>query len=91
MSSQEGRVLGHYLGEISDALIAHGPTRIIETVLGRLEIATEIPPPGGSSPEGPHTHLLPVHLSENRDVPPDVELPAGHLIGAIYYPHAPAH
>ena len=52
-----------------------------------LEIDIEIPPPGGASPEGPHTHLLPAHLALGRDAPPGVELPEGYAVGAIFYPN----
>ncbi len=76
-----------YLGTLARALIAAGPTRVIETGLGRVEIDAPIPPPGGSSPPGPHTHLLPDHLALYREAPPAIGIPAAYSVGAIFYPN----
>lgn len=35
------------------------PHRVVTSPVGRVEVYAPIPMPGGSSPEGPHTHLLP--------------------------------
>jgi predicted Fe-S protein YdhL (DUF1289 family) len=78
---------------LSDALQAAGPTivtrspaRDVESPLGRAEIYTPIPPPGGQSPDGPHTHLLPGHLASGRATQPGVELPTVYALGATFYP-----
>ena len=47
------------------AIARSSPTRVFASALARLEVHQPIPPPGGRSPEGPHSHLLP-QLSEGR-------------------------
>ena len=43
-------------------------------------------PPGGHSPEGPHSHLLPKYLQEGRAHAPGSPLPAGLYCGLSLYP-----
>ncbi|MEM1274019.1 MAG: DUF1289 domain-containing protein [Pseudomonadota bacterium] len=74
------------LPQIGPALLAASPVRVVDTALGRIEIATDIPPPGGASPTGPHTHLLPDHLRSGRAMPVSFDLPRAYLPGAIFYP-----
>jgi len=62
------------------------PTRIFVSALARLEIHQPIPPPGGRSPEGPHSHLLPHYLKEGRAHAPGSQLPAGLYCGLSLYP-----
>lgn len=62
------------------------PTRIFVSALARLEVHQPIPPPGGKSPEGPHSHLLPHYLSEGRAHAPGSPLPAGLYCGLSLYP-----
>jgi predicted Fe-S protein YdhL (DUF1289 family) len=81
----EGLPLIESLPRIGAALVTESPTRVIETALGRIEVDTRIPPPGGVSPAGPHTHLLPDHLATGRAMPPGMDLPRAYLPGAIFY------
>jgi hypothetical protein len=62
------------------------PTRIFVSALARLEVHQPIPPPGGRSPEGPHSHLLPHYLKEGRVHAPGSPLPAGLYCGLSLYP-----
>jgi hypothetical protein len=62
------------------------PTRILVSALARLEVHQPIPPPGGRSPEGPHSHLLPQFLKEGRAHAPGSPLPAGLYCGLSLYP-----
>ena len=62
------------------------PTRIFVSALARLEVHQPIPPPGGRSPEGPHSHLLPQYLQEGRAHAPGSPLPAGLYCGLSLYP-----
>jgi hypothetical protein len=87
VSAADGAFPQH-LSAIGPALLAESPARVIETALGRLEILTPIPPPGGTSPLGPHTHLLPDHLATGRAMPAGMDLPRAYLPGAIFYPAA---
>jgi len=74
---------GHQAG----TAIAHAsPTRILVSAVARLEVHQPIPPPGGRSPEGPHTHLLPKFLAQGLTRPPKSPLPDGLFCGLSLYP-----
>lgn len=75
-----------WLGAIGPDLVRSSPTRVIETRLGRVEIDTPIPPPGGASPPGPHTHLLPDHIALGLNAPAELCLPERYALGAVFYP-----
>ena len=74
------------LGKIGMAVLAASPVRVVTTPGLRAEVDAVIPPPGGTSPEGPHTHLLPGHIAQGFDTPPTVPLPEGYVLSALYYP-----
>ena len=88
VADTQGLPLSDTLPRIGAALLAESPVRVIETALGRIEIDTPIPPQGGVSPAGPHTHLLPDHLATGRAMPPGMDLPRAYLPGAIFYAFA---
>ncbi|MCE3553422.1 hypothetical protein LWC33_18415 [Pseudonocardia sp. RS11V-5] len=75
-------------GPLAAELVARSPHRVFLTAVGRVEVYAPIPAPGGRSPLGPHTHLLP-HLI-GRGPGPTVPLPAGHVAVAHAYPAHPA-
>jgi hypothetical protein len=68
------------------AIARSSPTRIFVSALARLEVHQPIPPSGGKSPEGPHSHLLPHYLKEGRAHAPGSPLPAGLYCGLSLYP-----
>ncbi|MBM3647658.1 MAG: hypothetical protein FJX11_07710 [Alphaproteobacteria bacterium] len=68
------------------AIARASPTRIFASALARLEVHQPIPPPGGRSPEGPHSHLLPDYLREGRVHAPGSPLPTGLYCGLSLYP-----
>lgn len=68
------------------AIARTSPTRIFVSALARLEVHQPIPPAGGRSPEGPHSHLLPQYLQEGRAHPPGSPLPTGLFCGLSLYP-----
>ncbi|GAB2179384.1 DUF1289 domain-containing protein [Dongia sp. agr-C8] len=70
-------------------LLQHNPTRVVETPLGRIEVMTPIPAPGGQSPDGPHAHLLPGELALRRATPAEVDLPEAYTLCATFYPCNP--
>ena len=74
------------LGLIGASVLAESPVRVIEAPCARAEVDAVIPPPGGSSPDGPHTHLLPGHIAQGFDTPPTVPLPEGYVVSALFYP-----
>ena len=90
LAGEVGKTWLAALPTIGPTLVSASPVRVIETGLGRIEIATPIPPPGGVSPDGPHTHLLPDHLATKRDVPVGMNLPSTYVPGAIFYPRRDA-
>ena len=81
-----GMALLRTLSTAGVELLRQSPTRVVESALGRIEVHTEIPAPGGKSPDGPHTHLLSNHLSTGRSTQPGIELPPVYALGATYYP-----
>jgi hypothetical protein len=86
LRSAEGLSLfaaGHQAGA---AIARASPTRILVSAVARLEVHQPIPPPGGRSPEGPHTHLLPKFLAEGLTRPPQSPLPDGLFCGLSLYP-----
>jgi hypothetical protein len=69
-------------------ILAASPHRVFLSRIGRAEVFQPIPPPGGQSPSGPHTHLLPKLLAHGRthaatEPVPDGWVPCAH----IYPPH----
>jgi hypothetical protein len=68
------------------AVLAHSPARIFDSALARLEVVAPIPPPGGRSPDGPHSHLLPSLLAQKRTRGPKTPLPVGWACCLSLYP-----
>lgn len=70
--------------DLMAAMPALSPHRVFIGAIGRIEVFQPIPAPGGASPAGPHTHVLPKLLGHRRShaatVPvPDGLLPVVHL------------
>ncbi|WP_051341680.1 DUF6925 family protein [Pseudonocardia spinosispora] len=65
LRAAEGRAFAD-CPELAGALVAAGPHRVFRTARTRAEVYTPIPPPTGTSPAGPHTHLLPRLLAHGR-------------------------
>ncbi|MEL6464384.1 MAG: DUF1289 domain-containing protein [Pseudomonadota bacterium] len=86
LDQAKGLTFSQALPMIAGALVAESPTRVVESALGRIEVQGQIPPPNATSPDGPHTHLLPDHLSSGRALPVGMDLPRAYLPGAIFYP-----
>lgn len=78
-------------GALTGALVAAGPTRVFRTPSARVEVATPIPPPTGTSPAGPHTHLLPDLLAHGRTHAATDPVPEGHVAVATLFPPHPTH
>src|SRR6202023_3183598 len=81
-----GLQLSDVLQAAGATIMKHSPARVVESPLGRAEIGTPIPPPGGQSPDGPHTHLLPGRLASGRATQPGIDLPPVYALGATFYP-----
>jgi predicted Fe-S protein YdhL (DUF1289 family) len=89
LSEAAGLPLDALFQRHGEILLEQSPTRVVETALGRIEVTTRIPPPGGKSPDGPHTHLLPGHLALMRATPAGVDLPDAYALCATFYPRRP--
>jgi hypothetical protein len=76
----------------SDAMriiLAANPHRVFISRLGRAEVFQPVPPPGGKSPDGPHTHVLPKLLAHARTHAATEPLPEGWIPCAHLYPAHP--
>jgi len=74
------------LAATGSALVQASPTRVVRNPIGRIEVSTRIPPPGGKTPPGPHTHFLPPLIDTANDIPPAVSLPSNLVPCLTYYP-----
>jgi hypothetical protein len=71
------------------AILAASPHRVFLSRLARIEVYQPIPPPGGRSPDGPHTHLLPELLRARRAHAATRPLPDGWLSCLDLFPAHP--
>jgi hypothetical protein len=70
-------------------ILAANPHRVFVSRLGRVEVYQPIPPAGGKSPSGPHTHVLPKLLAHGRTHSANEPLPTGWVPCAHFYPPHP--
>jgi hypothetical protein len=70
-------------------LSARSPARVVLTRAVRAEVSTPIPPPTGTTPPGPHTHLLPKLLATGRTHPAIEPIPDGWIPVATIFPAHP--
>ena len=81
-----GQTYSAFLPSIGADILRVSPTRVIRNSIGRIEVFTPIPLPGGRSPAGPHTHFLPEHLATGGDLPPNLQTPEAYVPCFIHYP-----
>jgi len=70
-------------------IVPASPHRVFISRLGRIEVFQPIPPPHGTSPEGPHTHVLPRLLGAGRTHPATEPVPERYVPCAHLYPAHP--
>jgi hypothetical protein len=70
-------------------ILAASPHRVFISRVGRAEVFQPIPAPGGKSPTGPHTHLLPKLLAQHRTHAAIERVPNGWVPCAHIYPPHP--
>lgn len=70
-------------------ILRHSPNRVFATRCGRVEVYQPIPKPGGKSPMGPHTHVLPKLLAAKRTHAATEPIPRGFISCAHLYPAHP--
>lgn len=87
LRAQAGRSLFEPGNPAMPAIVAAGPHRVFIARIGRCEVYQPIPPAGGKSPEGPHTHVLQQLLRSGRthaatEPVPEGFVPCAHLVPA---------
>jgi len=70
-------------------LLETNPHRVFISRIGRIEVYQPIPPPSGTSPDGPHTHVLPKLLKSGRTHAATEPIPQGWIPCAHLYPGHP--
>lgn len=70
-------------------ILAANPHRVFISRVGRAEVFQPIPPLGGRSPDGPHTHFLPRLLAHGGTHAATEPLPNGWVPCAHLYPAHP--
>ena len=88
LTRAQGLPLDAVLARCGGLLMQESPTRVVDSAFGRIEVYAPIPLPGGKSPPGPHTHLLPGHLAMQRATAPSVDLPDAYALCATFYPRS---
>ncbi|WP_298961872.1 hypothetical protein [uncultured Methylobacterium sp.] len=84
-----GQPLFAHGNPIGPHLVAMSPHRVFVARIGRIEVYAPIPPSGGTSPEGPHTHVLPKLLRSGRTHAATTPIPAGYVPCAGLHPAHP--
>lgn len=84
-----GMPLFDHANPIGPHLVAMSPHRVFLARVGRVEVYAPIPGPGGTSPEGPHTHVLPKLLRSGRTHAATTPIPAGWVPCAGLHPAHP--
>ncbi|MCG5244091.1 DUF6925 family protein [Azospirillum doebereinerae] len=85
-----GRALFDPENPLGRAMPELSPTRVFLGRFGRIEVGQPIPPPGGASPEGPHTHVLPRLLAAGRTHAATAPIPDGWVPVVHLFPPHPA-
>ncbi|MGE4321641.1 MAG: hypothetical protein AB7E60_01270 [Sphingobium sp.] len=88
MRAAEGMAFLSVTSLMADVLRAQ-PHRILLSPAGRIEIFQPIPPPDGTSPEGPHTHLLPGLIGRDRPHSANVPIEEGAQSALSMHPPSP--
>jgi hypothetical protein len=85
LGAAAGRAGLDVVTELGPAIAALSPARVVTTAFGRVEITAPIPDPGGASPAGPHTHVMPELVALGLPGPPELLVPDGLLPAAIVH------
>jgi hypothetical protein len=89
LRSRTGRSVFAPESDVMRIILAANPHRVFVSGIGRAEVFQPIPPPGGRSPDGPHTHVLPTLLAHRRTHAATEPLPDGWIPCAHLYPAHP--
>lgn len=86
LRKQEGRPLTEADNPAIGVIVAASPHRVFLSRVGRIEVYQPIPDPHGTSPDGPHTHVLPDLLHHRRTHAATEQIPDGWVPCAHLYP-----
>ena len=89
LRAHAGRSLFEHGNLAMGLILRHSPHRVFMTRAGRAEVYQAIPAPGGTAPEGPHTHVLPRLLAHGRTHAATEPIPKGWVSCAHLYPAHP--
>ena len=89
LRAHAGRSLFEHGNLAMGLILRHSPHRVFMTRAGRAEVYQAIPTPGGTAPEGPHTHVLPRLLAHGRTHAATEPIPKGWVSCAHLYPAHP--
>jgi hypothetical protein len=89
LRSRTGKSVFAPENDVTRIILAANPHRVFVSRIGRAEVFQPIPPPGGRSPDGPHTHVLPKLLAHGRTHAATEPLPEGWIPCAHLYPAHP--
>lgn len=91
LRENEGRSLMKHDSPAMGAILKAHPHRVVLTKIGRVEVYQMIggPDTGGTSPEGPHTHVLPKLLRTGRTHSASAPIPEGWVPCAGFHPENP--
>ena len=89
LRAHAGRSLFEHGNLAMGLILRHSPHRVFMTRAGRAEVYQAIPAPGGTAPEGPHTHVLPKLLAHGRTHAATEPIPKGWVSSAHLYPAHP--
>jgi hypothetical protein len=90
LASHSGRPLFEPGNPAMGVILVASPHRVFMSRLGRIEVFSPIPPADGTSPQGPHTHVLPKLLGHRRTHAATEPVPDGWIPCAHLYPGHPA-
>lgn len=80
---------GPFTQKVMTEVLRAQPHRVMLSAVGRIEVYSPIPGPDGSSPEGPHTHLLPKMLASGRTHAANAPIPEGSQPVLMLHPRSP--
>jgi hypothetical protein len=89
LRSRAGKSLFAPESDTMRIVLAANPHRVFVSRIGRAEVFQPIPPAGGKSPDGPHTHVLPKLLAHGRTHAATEPVPEGWVPCAHVYPAHP--
>jgi hypothetical protein len=76
-------------GKAAGLILKTSPHRVMLSPVARVEVYVAIPPPGGESPLGPHTHMLPKLIASGRTHAANAPIPERMQAVLSLHPRSP--